>query len=85
MQYITATYLLERLPKSCMILNKPNSIRDCPEKLFVLDFFDLMPPTLISKQKSNIIKVVNLKKLLLNHYMEMEDQMFFTLMKKILI
>ena len=56
MEYITATYLLERLPKSCMILNKPSSIRDCPEKLFVMDFFDLMPPTLISKQKSNIIK-----------------------------
>ncbi len=58
MEYITATYLLERLPKSCMVLNKPSSIRDCPEKLFVMDFFNLMPPTLISKQKSNIIKFV---------------------------
>ena len=58
MEYITATYLLERLPTSCMILNKPNSIRDCPEKLFVMDFFDLMPPTLISKHKSNIIEFV---------------------------
>ena len=58
MEYITATYLLEKLPKSCMVLNKPNSIRDCPEKLFVMDFFNLMPPTLISKQKSNIIKFV---------------------------
>ena len=51
MEYITATYLLERLPKTCMVLNKPNSIRDCPEKLFVMDFFNLMPPTLISRQK----------------------------------
>ena len=58
MEYITATYLLERLPKSCMVLNKPDSIRDYPEKLFVMDFFNLMPPTLISKQKSNIIKFV---------------------------
>ena len=58
MQYITATYLLERLPKTCMVLNKPNSIRDCTEKLFVMDFFNLMPPTLISRQKSNIIKFV---------------------------
>ena len=58
MQYITATYLLERLPKTCMVLNKPNSIRDCPEKLFVMDFFNLMPPTLISRHKSNIIKFV---------------------------
>ena len=58
MEYITATYLLERLPKSCMVLNKPKSIRDCPEKLFVMDFFKLMPPTLISKQKSQLIKFV---------------------------
>ena len=56
MEYITATYLLEKLPKSCLVLNKPNSIRDCPEKLFVMEFFNLMPPTLICKQKSNIIK-----------------------------
>ena len=58
MEYITATYLLERLPKSCVVLNEPNSIRDCPEKLFVMDFFKLMPPTLISKQKSQLIKFV---------------------------
>ena len=58
MKYITATYLLERLPKSCIVLNKPNSIRDCPEKLFVMDFFKLMPPTLISKQRKNITKFV---------------------------
>tara|TARA_Y100000589_G_scaffold329256_1_gene375285 strand:- start:132 stop:1109 length:978 start_codon:yes stop_codon:yes gene_type:complete len=58
MEYITATYLLEKLPKSCLVLNKPNSIRDCPEKLFVMEFFNLMPPTLICKQKSNIIKFV---------------------------
>jgi glutathione synthase len=58
MKYITATYLLERLPKSCVVLNEPNSIRDCPEKLFVMDFYNLMPPTLISKQKSNIVKFV---------------------------
>ena len=44
MQYITATYLLERLPKSCIVLNKPSSIRDCPEKLFVLDFLTLCHP-----------------------------------------
>ena len=58
MEYITATYLLERLPNSCIVLNKPNSIRDCPEKLFVMDFSNLMPPTLISSEKGNIIKFV---------------------------
>ena len=38
MQYITATYLLERLPKTCMVLNKPNSIRDCPENFLLWIF-----------------------------------------------
>ena len=59
MQYITATYLLEKLPKSCLVLNRPSSIRNCPEKLFVLDFYNLMPPTLISKntlQINNFVK-----------------------------
>ena len=59
MKYITATYFLERLPKSCIVLNKPNSIRDCPEKLFVMDFYELMPPTLITKKRNNILKFVN--------------------------
>ena len=58
MQYITATYLLEKLPKSCIVLNKPRSIRDCPEKLFVMDFFNLMPPTLISRQINSILKFI---------------------------
>ncbi len=59
MQYITATYLLEKLPHSCLVLNKPSSIRDCPEKLFVMDFFHLMPPTLISKNFSQILTFIN--------------------------
>ncbi len=58
MQYITATYLLEKLPDSCLILNKPSSIRDCPEKLFVMDFFHLMPPTLISKNFNKIYSFI---------------------------
>ena len=58
MQYITATYLLEKLPQSCLVLNNPSSIRDCPEKIFVMDFFNLMPPTLISRHISSILKFI---------------------------
>ena len=66
MQYITATYLLEKLPQSCLVLNNPCSIRDCPEKLFVMDFFSLMPPTLISRHISSILKFVkNFKKVVI--------------------
>ena len=58
MQYITSTYLLEKLPQSCLVLNNPRSIRDCPEKLFVMDFFNLMPPTLISRHIDSILKFI---------------------------
>lgn len=46
--YITATYLLERLKGDTLVLNDPQSVRDCPEKLFATEFPDLQPPTLIS-------------------------------------
>lgn len=49
MAYITAAQILERLPETVMVLNNPRSIRDAPEKLFVTDFKDLTPPTLITR------------------------------------
>lgn len=48
MSYITACHLLERLPESVMVLNDPAEIRNCPEKILVMDYPDLMPETLIS-------------------------------------
>ena len=47
--YITATYLLERVARRTRVVNDPRSVRDAPEKLFVLDFAPLMPPTLITR------------------------------------
>lgn len=49
MAYITAAHLLERLQPDVLVLNNPRSIRDAPEKLFVTDFKDLTPPTLITR------------------------------------
>ncbi|MEZ5893923.1 MAG: glutathione synthase [Parvularculaceae bacterium] len=49
MAYITAAQILERLPETVLVLNNPRSIRDAPEKLFVTDFQDLTPPTLITR------------------------------------
>ncbi len=54
MQYITATHILEKLPPSCLVLNNPNSIRNCPEKILVMNFYHLMPPTLISREYNKI-------------------------------
>ena len=49
MAYITATHLLEHLPKSTMVVNHPAEVRNAPEKILVLDFPDLMPATMVSR------------------------------------
>jgi len=47
--YITATHLLERLAGQTLVVNDPVAVRNAPEKLFVLDYADLMPETLITR------------------------------------
>jgi glutathione synthase len=54
MAYITTTHLLERIQPGVLIVNDPRSVRDAPEKLFVMDFPELMPPTLISRDRAEI-------------------------------
>jgi len=49
MAYITSTHLLERLTPGTLVVNDPFWVRNCPEKLMVLDFPDLTPPTLITR------------------------------------
>jgi glutathione synthase len=52
--YITATYLLERVANDTLVVNDPRSVRDAPEKLFVLDFAQFMPPTLITRSLAEL-------------------------------
>jgi glutathione synthase len=47
--YITATHLLERVHGRTLVVNDPVSVRNAPEKLFVLDYARFMPPTLITR------------------------------------
>ncbi len=47
--YITATHLLERISDRTLVVNDPASVRNAPEKLWVLDFARFMPPTLITR------------------------------------
>ena len=47
--YITATHLLERIQDETLIVNDPASVRNAPEKLWVLDYARFMPPTLITR------------------------------------
>jgi len=52
--YITATYLLERIAAETLVVNDPRSVRDAPEKLFVLDFARFMPPTLVTRSLAEL-------------------------------
>ena len=54
MAYITTTHLLERLQPKTLVVNDPAAVRNSPEKMFVLDFMDLMPPTLITRSPDEI-------------------------------
>jgi glutathione synthase len=47
--YITATHLLERVQNETLVVNDPASVRDAPEKVWVLDFARYMPPTMITR------------------------------------
>ena len=47
--YITATHLLERIQGETLVINDPASVRNAPEKVWVLDFARLMPPTMLTR------------------------------------
>src|SRR3569833_68469 len=49
MGYITATHLLERIQGETLVVNDPAAVRNAPEKLWVLDFAEFMPPTALTR------------------------------------
>ena len=49
MGYITYTHMLERLGSNTLVVNDPFWVRNYPEKLLVLNFSDLTPPTVIAR------------------------------------
>ncbi|AUH32420.1 glutathione synthase [Paracoccus tegillarcae] len=54
MGYITSTYLLDRVHPAALVVNDPFWVRNSPEKLFVLDFPELTPPTMIARDVAAI-------------------------------
>ena len=54
MHYITSTHLLDRLRNDVLVVNDPFWVRNYPEKLLVLDFPDLTPPTTIARDLDTI-------------------------------
>lgn len=49
MGYVTSTHLLDRVHPATLVVNDPFWVRNSPEKLMVLDFPDLTPPTMIAR------------------------------------
>jgi len=56
MAYITSTHLLERIDPKTLVVNDPAWVRNSPEKIFVTEFPDLMPETLITRDRGEIDK-----------------------------
>ena len=54
MNYITTTHLLERIHPQTLVVNDPAWVRNSPEKIFVTEFPDLMPETMITKDIEEI-------------------------------
>ena len=54
MAYITATHILERIHPKTLVINDPKEVRNAPEKLFVTEFADFIPPTLITSDRAEI-------------------------------
>src|SRR5476651_120506 len=54
MAYITATHILERIHPKTLVVNDPKEVRNAPEKLFVTEFADFIPPTLITSDLREI-------------------------------
>jgi glutathione synthase len=52
--YVATTHLLERIHPQTLVVNDPAHVRNAPEKLFVTEFADLMPPTLITRDLDEI-------------------------------
>jgi len=54
MAYLTTTYLLDRIHPATLVVNNPTEVRRNPEKLYIAQFPDLIPPTLVSRDGAAI-------------------------------
>lgn len=52
--YISAAHLLERLKGTTLVVNDPESVRNAPEKVLVLDYARFMPPTMVARRIEDV-------------------------------
>ena len=55
MGYITATHILEHVRETTLVVNDPVSVRNAPEKLFAMHFSALMPPTIVTSDRDEVV------------------------------
>lgn len=54
LHYIAATHILDHIHPATLVVNDPAAVRDAPEKLYVTEFAEFMPPTLITRDRDAI-------------------------------
>ena len=62
MEYISSMHLLEQLNGKTKVVNSPSGIRNAPEKILMLKFNNIIPPTLITRSKDEIDRFMNIHK-----------------------
>jgi glutathione synthase len=55
MNYITITHMLEYIHPKTLVVNDPKQVRNAPEKLYVMEFADLMPPTIVTRDPKELL------------------------------
>jgi glutathione synthase len=55
MNYITITHMLEHIHPKTLVVNDPKEVRNAPEKLYVMEFADLMPPTIVTRDPRELL------------------------------
>jgi glutathione synthase len=55
MNYITITHMLDHIHPKTLVVNDPKEVRNAPEKLYVMEFPDLMPPTIVTRDLSELL------------------------------
>ncbi|MGB5771656.1 MAG: glutathione synthase [Crocosphaera sp.] len=62
-RYLYATYILELInPEKTLVINSPQGLREANEKMYTLEFYSVMPETVVSQDKGIIRKFVEEKK-----------------------
>ena len=59
MEYISSMHLLEQLSSKTKVVNSPAGIRNAPEKILMLKFKNIIPPTLITRSRNEIDLFMN--------------------------